>query len=197
MALRQLFGQPRYRDYKVVGAACSSMLLPALRCGRCCPPILPPASPIPGSGGADRDRTGDLLNANQALSQLSYSPVRSNSPPWPTSGWLVALLARLSTLPARGHEDPASMPSFAIQSGEGQSTRALALFTTLATSLRRAVPGGPFVALCFAHNDSLAWLLSLGEIGLEAHQVAALCMFALAYAITCLCLCSLTCESAC
>jgi hypothetical protein len=27
------------------------------------------------SGGADRDRTGDLLNANQALSQLSYSPM--------------------------------------------------------------------------------------------------------------------------
>ena len=27
-----------------------------------------------GFGGADRDRTGDLLNANQALSQLSYSP---------------------------------------------------------------------------------------------------------------------------
>ena len=26
------------------------------------------------SGGAGRDRTGDLLNANQALSQLSYSP---------------------------------------------------------------------------------------------------------------------------
>ena len=26
------------------------------------------------SGGADRDRTCDLLNANQALSQLSYSP---------------------------------------------------------------------------------------------------------------------------
>ena len=25
-------------------------------------------------GGAGRDRTGDLLNANQALSQLSYSP---------------------------------------------------------------------------------------------------------------------------
>ena len=25
-------------------------------------------------GGADRDRTCDLLNANQALSQLSYSP---------------------------------------------------------------------------------------------------------------------------
>jgi hypothetical protein len=27
-----------------------------------------------GFGGAGRDRTGDLLNANQALSQLSYSP---------------------------------------------------------------------------------------------------------------------------
>ena len=30
------------------------------------------------SGGADRDRTGDLLVANQALSQLSYSPNRSS-----------------------------------------------------------------------------------------------------------------------
>jgi hypothetical protein len=28
-------------------------------------------------GGAGRDRTGDLLNANQALSQLSYSPLVS------------------------------------------------------------------------------------------------------------------------
>ena len=27
-------------------------------------------------GGADRDRTCDLLNANQALSQLSYSPIQ-------------------------------------------------------------------------------------------------------------------------
>ena len=27
-----------------------------------------------GAGGADRDRTDDLLIANQALSQLSYSP---------------------------------------------------------------------------------------------------------------------------
>ena len=26
-------------------------------------------------GGADRDRTDDLLNANQALSQLSYGPI--------------------------------------------------------------------------------------------------------------------------
>ena len=48
---------------------------------------LPPADPAPSgprSGGADRDRTGDLLNANQALSHLSYSPslrsFRSDSP---------------------------------------------------------------------------------------------------------------------
>ena len=31
------------------------------------------------SGGAGRDRTGDLLNANQALSQLSYSPLDNAS----------------------------------------------------------------------------------------------------------------------
>src|SRR5438270_9607330 len=30
------------------------------------------------AGGAGRDRTGDLLNANQALSQLSYSPLERN-----------------------------------------------------------------------------------------------------------------------
>ena len=30
------------------------------------------------AGGAGRDRTGDLLNANQALSQLSYSPLARN-----------------------------------------------------------------------------------------------------------------------
>jgi hypothetical protein len=30
-------------------------------------------------GGRDRDRTGDLIVANDALSQLSYSPTSSNS----------------------------------------------------------------------------------------------------------------------
>ena len=37
------------------------------------------------TGGADRDRTCDLLNANQVLSQLSYSPIngsRSSGPAW-------------------------------------------------------------------------------------------------------------------
>lgn len=29
-------------------------------------------------GGADRDRTDDILLAKQALSQLSYSPIRTN-----------------------------------------------------------------------------------------------------------------------
>src|ERR1700748_1326337 len=32
------------------------------------------------TGGAGRDRTGDLLNANQALSQLSYSPSPAEQP---------------------------------------------------------------------------------------------------------------------
>jgi hypothetical protein len=32
-------------------------------------------APLFSFGGADRDRTGGLLVANQALSQLSYSPI--------------------------------------------------------------------------------------------------------------------------
>ena len=35
-----------------------------------------PALLHPVSGGADRDRTGGLLVANQALSPLSYSPLK-------------------------------------------------------------------------------------------------------------------------
>ena len=34
---------------------------------------------VVGAGGASRDRTGDLLVANQTLSQLSYGPLRSDS----------------------------------------------------------------------------------------------------------------------
>ena len=39
------------------------------------------------NGGADRDRTDDLLNANQALFQLSYGPetkipIASSYEPW-------------------------------------------------------------------------------------------------------------------
>ena len=36
-------------------------------------------------GGADRDRTDDLLVANQTLSQLSYSPIASAARRRPTS----------------------------------------------------------------------------------------------------------------
>ena len=36
---------------------------------------------LPNTGGAGRDRTGDLLSANQALSQLSYSPFLSSALP--------------------------------------------------------------------------------------------------------------------
>ena len=78
------------------------LFLPACRRGRAATPQGPrcalvglgrlelPTSPLSGvrsnhlsyrpvaidiTGGAGRDRTGDLLNANQALSQLSYSPL--------------------------------------------------------------------------------------------------------------------------
>src|ERR671916_994962 len=39
-----------------------------------------PASQLGSSSGASRTRTGDLLGAIQALSQLSYSPVRASRP---------------------------------------------------------------------------------------------------------------------
>ena len=43
--------------------------------------------PLSGyAGGAERDRTDDLLNANQALSQLSYSPLYS-AIPYRLGGW--------------------------------------------------------------------------------------------------------------
>jgi hypothetical protein len=38
-------------------------------------PRAAPRSPARQNGGAERDRTDDLLLAKQALSQLSYSPV--------------------------------------------------------------------------------------------------------------------------
>ena len=41
-----------------------------------------------GSGGARRDRTDDLLNANQALSQLSYGPFGVPAVRRQTSRWL-------------------------------------------------------------------------------------------------------------
>ena len=37
-------------------------------------PLQPPLARHLGTGGGDRDRTGDLLLAKQMLSQLSYAP---------------------------------------------------------------------------------------------------------------------------
>src|ERR1700727_621762 len=54
------------------------------------------------SGGADRDRTGGLLVANQALSQLSYSP--------PCSFWFQAPVPR-KTLETRNSN---SKPDFLV-----------------------------------------------------------------------------------
>jgi hypothetical protein len=45
-----------------------------------------------GSGGAKRDRTADLLNAIQALSQLSYGPTRT--PPGQRGAWRIDLTCR-------------------------------------------------------------------------------------------------------
>ena len=39
-------------------------------------PYSPKAFPCVPSGGDKRDRTADLLNAIQALSQLSYNPIK-------------------------------------------------------------------------------------------------------------------------
>ena len=42
-------------------------------------------------GGANRDRTGDLLLAKQALSQLSYGPGGRNCTSSGSPSWLVGL----------------------------------------------------------------------------------------------------------
>ena len=55
------------------------------------------------AGGANRDRTGDLLLAKQALSQLSYGPawfclrIRRGGPRWLVggSGWIRTIDPRL------------------------------------------------------------------------------------------------------
>lgn len=50
--------------------------------------IFPRYTPKPRSaiGGAERDRTADLVIANDALSQLSYSPIPASAPPHPWGG---------------------------------------------------------------------------------------------------------------
>jgi hypothetical protein len=55
--------------------------------GRSLPAALAPPG---GPGGANRDRTGDLLLAKQALSQLSYGPGGPGG-----SGWIRTIDPRL------------------------------------------------------------------------------------------------------
>ena len=56
--------------------------------------LLIPGFPV--AGGANRDRTGDLLLAKQALSQLSYGPSRPSSwAPVGGSGWIRTIDPRL------------------------------------------------------------------------------------------------------
>ena len=43
--------------------------------------LVKPHSLLKDLGGARRDRTDGLLNANQALSQLSYGPSKNNGGP--------------------------------------------------------------------------------------------------------------------
>jgi hypothetical protein len=52
-------------------------------------------------GGAKRDRTADLLVANEALSQLSYSPTR----------WDAISLKHFRDLPGRGKSCPSHHPA--------------------------------------------------------------------------------------
>jgi hypothetical protein len=53
------------------------------------------------TGGASRDRTGDLLLAKQALSQLSYGPVRS-ARVWPADKLVGLGRLELPTSPLSG-----------------------------------------------------------------------------------------------
>src|SRR5262249_8839123 len=93
--------------------------------------IEPPTSPLSGVrsshlsyrpetrasssfGGAGRDRTGDLLNANQALSQLSYSPKINRGQ-----------LDAGTTGPAHGHLEKTPSSKWRSQSGLTRSAEAL------------------------------------------------------------------------
>ena len=65
------------------------------------PPLHAPA----GAGGPDRDRTDDLLDANQALSQLSYGPECC------PGDHLLASLAMPPRAPAARAGNPHSQPA--------------------------------------------------------------------------------------
>jgi hypothetical protein len=67
--------QPRFRGTpRIFSTAQISVLLIHPQCNQKVAGDRGPTTNDGFSGGADRDRTGGLLVANQALSQLSYSP---------------------------------------------------------------------------------------------------------------------------
>ena len=99
----------------------------------------PNASGIPTWDGDERDRTADLLNAIQALSQLSYAP-GARHPHTTTT----------PTGEQRGYQEPRSLAgcmsgvkqkqsqNSGIQAGGNSDTRYLARLSASATTLARA-----------------------------------------------------------
>src|SRR5438067_9643931 len=61
-----------------------------------------PTSPAFGVGGAERDRTADLLIANEALSQLSYGPNRGRAAPVSSGRHLRRGVGRVKNRPVQG-----------------------------------------------------------------------------------------------
>ena len=78
------------------------------------------------TGGAGRDRTGDLLNANQALSQLSYSPLFSAGASDPEAPPRLINRGQLDT-GTKGIKPPAALKNTPIfpkwRSGSGLTNR--------------------------------------------------------------------------
>ena len=67
-----------------------------------------PEEPELENGGAERDRTVDLLNAIQALSQLSYSPTRVGESAKGSTG---PRRGQTQGLPGDGVSQSANVPS--------------------------------------------------------------------------------------
>ncbi len=75
----------RMRIYEILSPPSLSLRRYSLHLGNNPPSLHWAAEPKPGdrakAGGADRDRTGDLMLAKHALSQLSYSPTSKDGGP--------------------------------------------------------------------------------------------------------------------
>ena len=75
----------RMRICEILSTPSLSLRRYSLHLGNRPPSLKWPAEPKPDdrakAGGADRDRTGDLMLAKHALSQLSYSPTSKDGGP--------------------------------------------------------------------------------------------------------------------